>query len=202
MAMYSLPASELYYEEWGAHFSFEVCIMTALLLLKPYETIRFPNLICLLIPFFVFSLNFKFYIDALDFSFVELMFFLNFKTYFYLGVFGCALIIKSYVIFEVSHKEKVDVDIPIEPKRRKRLNRPIEEIRIREVEFDGGLQGFDGVTLFKDIGKSTAIAEEFYRVQENGEVVKEALHKFVRLSKEQSVRFIRNQFFRFEYGRK
>ena len=40
----------------------------------------------------------------------------------------------------------------------------------------------------------TSIAEEFYRIKTNGEIIKENLSNFVKLSTQQSVNFIRNKF--------
>lgn len=133
------------------------------------------------------------------------------KVYFYIAAMGFFSVIKLYVIWVLMGKEKTDDLQFIEEDRKKLIEerrKVIEErrqrikdrdaviIKYRE-NGDGGLQGFDGIRLFKDIScVYTCIAEEFYRIKVNGEIIKENLANFVKLGTIQSVNFIKKKFFK------
>jgi hypothetical protein len=91
-------SEELYFEEWNINFTFEICILTMFLLLKPYETVKYRMLTTFIVPLVVFSIYFKDYIAIFDNSFIDIVIFIESKMYVYLISFAVFFIVKSYVI--------------------------------------------------------------------------------------------------------
>ncbi|CAI2371062.1 unnamed protein product [Moneuplotes crassus] len=210
-----------YPEELRIYCCFEICLMTMSLLLKPYETVRFPKMVTMIIPVIVFSISIYKLIELFrltnsDNSFIlfiiEFILLIQGRGSIYLASFIMFFFVKSYVIIYLTHKEKADDLDQIEEEQRKIIEerrRMIEE-RLKKheerqalmihsrLDNSGGLQGFEGISLFKDIScVYTCIAEEFYRIKANGDIIKENLTEFVKLSTVQSVSFIKKQFFNF-----
>ena len=163
--VFNLDAGELYYEEWSVNFSFEICIMTTLLLLKPYDTVRFHKFVAMFVPIIIFWIHFKFYINALDYGLLELIVLMKAKMYMYIIVFAFIMSVKLYVVLVLLGKEKVDDLDYLEDEQRKIIEerRKMIEERLKKLEEheaviikeaqnnDGGLQGFEGISLFEDI---------------------------------------------------
>jgi putative heme iron utilization protein len=133
--------------------------------MKPFETIRFYNVVTLFIPLLVFCSYFREYLKVFDYSLIDILVFSHNKVYFYIAAMAFFGFIKVYVIWVLTGKEKVnDLDF-VEEERRKIIEerrRLIQDRRQRLVEREavvisfkedqsGGLQGFDGIRLFKDI---------------------------------------------------
>ena len=164
-AILNISSGELYYEEWSVNFSFEICIMTTLLLLKPYDTLRFHSIVALFVPLLIFLTHLKFFINAADYSILELILLMKGKMYMYLGVFIFIIFVKLYVVLVLLGKDKVDDLDFIEDEQRKiieerrkmiseRLKRleELDVVIIKEAKNNnGGLQGFEGISLFEDL---------------------------------------------------
>ena len=148
--------------------------MTMSLLIKPYETIRFPSFTTIIIPSVVFTIHLLelfelFHSSSSQNGFIifimEICLFIQGRASIYLLCFIIFFLVKSYVLFYLMDKEKVDDLEQIEEEQRKIIEerrRMIEEklkkheerqaviIHSKE-DHSGGLQGFDGIKLFEDI---------------------------------------------------
>lgn len=122
--------------------------MTISLLVKPYETIKFPSFTTLIVPLTVFFIHLielmeLFRFSSSDNGFIVLMleffFMLQGRTSIYLLAFSLFSIVKIYVLFYLMGKEKVDYNKEIKDEqfkimeeRRKMIEEQLQKHRERQ----------------------------------------------------------------------
>lgn len=122
--------------------------MTISLLVKPYETIKFPSFTTLIVPLTVFFIHLIELMELFRFSssdngfivfMLEFFFMLQGRTSIYLLAFSLFSIVKIYVLFYLMGKEKVDYNKEIKDEqfkimeeRRKMIEEQLQKHRERQ----------------------------------------------------------------------
>lgn len=200
--LYSDPI-DLVLEEFSIRFSMEICLLTGLFLLKPYPAMSKHKLSSFVIPSLFIMYNLYWLLSIFEFSPTDILLLWPINMYFLTAIFGFYFFINVYLWWNKVEDEEIDDQQRILEEKIKAIQEQVKKEEHRQAimiterqDNSGGLSGFHSIHLFEDISAVYwKIAEEFYRIKENGDVIKEDLIKFVKLTTKQSVNFIRKQFF-------
>ena len=195
---------ELSLEAYKLNFSIEIALVSCLLLMKPYSGIKFQKLVTFIVPSVIILANVHKIIESFEYSLTEILIVSPYQLYLYGFTFVFYLFLNIYFWCKRTPEDKDEEDNQkILEERRRMIEERMEKIEQKQAIMirtmdngTGGLQGFDHIQLFKDISSVYgAIAEEFYRIKSNGDIIKEDIVNFVKLTSQQSISFISKKFF-------